>query len=65
MNIFKEMVLSIYSYKSYRSFLNNKKFKVFGFGVVLMMIYFLITMVLPFVLSQNTCQKVILRQDHL
>lgn len=48
MNIFKEMVLSIYSYKSYRSFLNNKKFKVFGFGVVLMMIYFLITMVLPF-----------------
>lgn len=47
MNIFKEMALSIYSYKSYRSFLKNKKFKVFGFGVVLMIIYFLITMGIP------------------
>lgn len=47
MNIFKEMVLSIYSYKSYKEFLKNKKFKVFGFGVMLMVIYFLITMGVP------------------
>lgn len=44
MNIFKEMVLSIYSYKSYKDFLNNKKSKVFGFALVLMLIYWLVTM---------------------
>lgn len=44
MNIFKEMVLSIYSYKSYKGFLNNKKSKVFGFALVLMLIYWLVTM---------------------
>lgn len=44
MNIFKEMVLSIYSYKSYKGFLYNKKSKVFGFALVLMLIYWLITM---------------------
>ena len=49
MNIFKEMGLSIFSYKSYKEFLNNKKSKVFGFGVVLMIIYFTITMIAPFV----------------
>lgn len=48
MNIFKEMALSIYSYKSYQEFLNNKKSKVFAFGVVLMLIYFAVTMVAPF-----------------
>ncbi|MBD5546038.1 MAG: DUF1189 domain-containing protein [Lachnospiraceae bacterium] len=48
MNIFKEMALSIYSYKSYREFLNNKKAKVFGFALMLMLIYFLITMGIPF-----------------
>ena len=47
MNIFKEMALSIYSYKSYRNFLNNKKFKVFGFGVILMLIYFIISVGVP------------------
>ena len=47
MNIFKEMTLSIYSYKSYKEFLKNKKSKVFGFGVMLMIIYFLITMGVP------------------
>lgn len=47
MNIFKEMALSVYSFKSYKEFLNNKKFKVFGFGVVLMTIYFVITMGIP------------------
>lgn len=48
MNIFKEMVLSVYSYKSYKEFLNNRRTKVFGFGVMLMLIYFLITMGIPF-----------------
>lgn len=47
MNIFKEMVLSIYSYKSYKNFLQNKKSKVFGFGLMLMLIYFTVTMVIP------------------
>ena len=47
MNIFKEMALSVYSYKSYKDFLQNKKSKVFGFGVMLMLIYFAVTMVIP------------------
>ena len=47
MNIFKEMALSVYSYKSYKKFLGNKQFKVFGFGVVLMLIYWMITIGLP------------------
>lgn len=49
MNIFKEMGLSIYSYKSYAEFLKNKKGKVFGFGVMLAAIYFLITVGVPVV----------------
>ncbi len=48
MNIFKEMALSVYSFKSYKEFLNNKKSKVFLFGVVLMLFYFCITMLIPF-----------------
>lgn len=48
MNIFKEMILSIYSYKSYQQFLKNKKSKVFAFGVMLMLAYFTITTVAPF-----------------
>ena len=47
MNIFKEMALSIYSFGSYKEFLQNKKGKVFGFGVMLMLIYFVITMLIP------------------
>lgn len=43
------MALSIYSFKSYKEFLNNKKSKVFGFGVMLMLIYFAVTMVAPLV----------------
>lgn len=49
MNIFKEMALSIYSYKSYKRFLGNKSGKVFGFGLVLVLCYFFITMVIPLV----------------
>ncbi|MDE7287076.1 MAG: DUF1189 domain-containing protein [Lachnospiraceae bacterium] len=48
MNIFKEMILSVYSYKSYKEFLNNKKGKVFGFSLMLMLIYFLVTIGIPF-----------------
>ena len=54
MNVFKELVLSIWSYKSYSEFLKNKKTKVFGFALVLMLFYFLITMVVPFVKFQIT-----------
>jgi len=52
MNIFKEMVLSVYSFKSYKEFLKNKKIKVFGFGLMLMLLYFLIAYAVPFVVSQ-------------
>lgn len=48
MNIFKEIVLSVYSYKSYKEFLNNRKSKVFAVGVLLSLIYFIITIVAPF-----------------
>ncbi len=54
MNIFKEMVLSTYSYKSYGEFLKNKKGKVFGFGIVLMLIYFAVTVGIPFAKFQIT-----------
>ena len=47
MNIFKEMSLSVYSYGSYKEFLQNKKGKVFGFGVMLMVIYFAVTLLIP------------------
>ena len=56
MNIFKEMALSVYSFGSYKQFLQNKKGKVFAFGVVLTAIYFAITMLIPgtvSVLSSN------------
>lgn len=47
MNIFKEMALSVYSYGSYKQFLQNKKGKVFGFGAMLVAIYFMITILIP------------------
>lgn len=48
MNIFKEMVLSVYSYGSYKQFLQNRKGKVFGFGVMFMVIYLAVTLMIPF-----------------
>lgn len=48
MNIFKEMGLAVYNFKSYKEFLNNRKSKVFLFGIVLMLIYFLLTIIVPF-----------------
>lgn len=61
MNIFKEMVLSVYSYGSYSEFLKNKKGKVFGFGVLLMLIYFLVTMLLPTVFRLGSPEKLAAR----
>lgn len=52
MNIFKEMVLSVYNYKSYKEFLQNKKGKVFGFGLMLVLIYFAVTIIIPFAVNQ-------------
>ena len=54
MNIFKEMALSVYSYGSYSQFLKNKKGKVFGFGVLLLTIYFVLTMILPGVVGSGS-----------
>ena len=47
MNVFKEIIYSIYNYKYYPQFLKNKGGKVFGVGVLLSTIYFMITMLLP------------------
>lgn len=49
MNIFQEMSLSVYSFKSYKEFLNNRKSKVFLFAIVVMLIYFVLTIIVPFV----------------
>ena len=50
MNIFKEMGLAVYSFKSYKEFLKNRKGKVFLFSIVVMLIYFFIKMVIPFLM---------------
>lgn len=47
MNVFKEMALSIYSYESYSKFLKNKKGKIFGFGVLLVTLYFFVSWIIP------------------
>lgn len=54
MNIFKELVLSVYSFKSYGEFLKNKKSKVFLFAILLMLLYFLFYMPVPFAFSMIT-----------
>ena len=54
MNVFKEMALSIYSYGSYSEFLKNKKGKVFGFGMLLILFYFLISMFIPAMINIGT-----------
>lgn len=52
MNVFKELTLSVYDTKSYKEFLKNKPTKVFLAGMVLMVVYFLLTMVAPFMKFQ-------------
>ena len=54
MNVFKEMALSIFSYGTYSEFLKNKKGKVFGFGMLLVFIYFLISWFIPGMVSIGT-----------
>ncbi len=54
MNVLKEMTLSVYSYESYGEFLKNRKGKVFGFGVLLMFLYFLIVLALPMMINLGT-----------
>ncbi len=48
MNIFAEMACAVSSPKSYREFLKDRKGKTFLFGFLLVLIYFLITIMIPF-----------------
>ncbi|WP_124067280.1 DUF1189 domain-containing protein [Clostridium sp. E02] len=48
MNLFKELLLSLYDFKSFKEFIKNKRRKVFLAGVVLMVLYFFLTMIVPF-----------------
>lgn len=52
MNVFSELVHSVYDLKSYGIFLRDKKRKTFLFGFLLVLIYFLVTIILPFVQFQ-------------
>ena len=52
MNVFCELVHSIYDCKSYETFLKDRKRKTFLFGFLLVVIYFLLTMIVPFVRFQ-------------
>ena len=48
MNVFSELLHSIYDTQCYGQFLRDKKSKTFVFGFLLVMIYFLITIMVPF-----------------
>lgn len=48
MNIFKELVVSMYQFDSYKSFLKNKKLKAFFYGVLILTIYFVLSIAIPF-----------------
>ncbi|MCI8268398.1 MAG: DUF1189 domain-containing protein [Lachnospiraceae bacterium] len=52
MNVFSELVHSVYDCKSYGTFLKDRKRKTFLFGFLLVAIYFLLTMIVPFVRFQ-------------
>jgi len=52
MNIFVEMVHSVLRPRSYAGFLNDKKGKTFLYGFVLVLIYFFITIMVPFISFQ-------------
>lgn len=47
MNVFKEMVHSIYDFEAYKGFLENKKFKIFCFGVLVFTLYFAAVILIP------------------
>ena len=52
MNVFKEMGCSIAKPSAYPKFLKNKRGKIFGYGMLLMLFYFLLSAVLPLVFFQ-------------
>lgn len=52
MNVFMELIHSVYDYKYYPNYLKNKKGKIFGAGVLLVTFYFLIASVCPMLLGQ-------------
>lgn len=52
MNIFKEAYHSLWDFKSYQRFLGNRKGKVFLYGLVISVLYFLITILFPLIKFQ-------------
>lgn len=47
MNVFKELIASVWNFKAYKQFMQNKGGKVFGFSMLLFAIYALISTVIP------------------
>lgn len=54
MNIFMEMIAAIYDIKSYPKFMKDRKSKTFFFGVMLVILYFLLVTITPMVRFQIT-----------
>ena len=52
MNVFSELIHSVYDLKSYGIFLKDRKRKTFLFGFLLVLLYYLVTVILPFVQFQ-------------
>lgn len=52
MNVFKEMGCSIGAPSAYPEFLKNRKGKIFGYGMLLMLFYFLLSTIFPFLVFQ-------------
>lgn len=52
MNVFKEMGCSVAKPSAYPEFLKNKRGKIFGYGMLLMLFYFLLSAVLPLLIFQ-------------
>lgn len=65
MNVFGELVHSIYDCKSYAAFLKDKKRKTFLFGFLLVLIYFLITIIVPFARFQISTGGVVRLVDEV
>ena len=52
MRTLSDLVTSLYNYKEYLRFLQHRKRRVFGFGILLVTLYFLLTIVFPVVRFQ-------------
>ena len=63
MNIFKEMGLAVYSFKSYKEFLKNRKGKEFLFSIVVILIYFFIKMVIPFLMLNGSGLASVIKEN--